>query len=136
MSNKEMNVLNETEIEETEAIEKPYTLRRLQDGDLWPVLDIIGKVFPDDLAQVFAKMITGEKTISEIGAVAVVQMVVAILKNMNRVHDEVYDFLSGVSGIPAKDIEKMEFGTTPAMIWDIVKNEKNTGFFKVVSKLS
>jgi hypothetical protein len=136
MSNKEMNVLNETEIEETEAIEKPYTLRRLQDGDLWPVLDIIGKVFPDDLAQVFAKLITGEKNISEIGATIVVKMVVTIIKNMNRVHDEVYDFLSGVSGIPAKDIEKMEFGTTPAMIWDIVKNEKNTGFFKVLSKLS
>lgn len=136
MSDKEMNVLNETEIEETEAIEKPYTLRRLQDGDLWPVLDIIGKVFPDDLAQVFAKLITGEKNISEIGATIVVKMVVTIIKNMNRVHDEVYDFLSGVSGIPAKDIEKMEFGTTPAMIWDIVKNEKNTGFFKVLSKLS
>ena len=136
MSDKEMNVLNETEIEETEAIEKPYTLRRLQDGDLWPVLDIIGKVFPDDLEKAFAQMVNGEKNIREIGAVAVVRMVVAVLKNMNRVHDEVYDLLSSVSGIPAKDIEKMEFGTTPAMIWDIVKNEKNAGFFRAVSKLS
>lgn len=116
--------------------DRPYTLRRLKDGDMWPVLDIIGKVFPDDLAQVFAKLITGEKSIRDIGAVAVVQMVVSVLKNMNRVHDEVYDFLSSVSGIPAKEIEEMEIGTTPMMIWDIVRNEKNAGFFSVVSKLS
>ena len=127
MNDKETNVLTN---------ERPYTLRRLKDGDMWPVLDIIGKVFPDDLAQVFAQMITGEKNIRDVGAIAVVQMVVAVLKNMNRVHDEVYDFLSSVSGIPAKDIEEMEIGTTPMMIWDIVKNEKNAGFFEVVSKLS
>lgn len=116
--------------------ERPYTLRRLKDGDMWAVLDIIGKVFPDDLAQVFAKLITGEKSIRDVGAIAVVQMVVAVLKNMNRVHDEVYDFLSSVSGIPAKDIEEMEFGTTPMMIWDIVNDAKNAGFFVAVSKLS
>lgn len=127
MNDMETNVLTE---------ERPYTLRRLKDGDMWAVLDIIGKVFPDDLAQVFAKLITGEKSIKDIGAIAVVQMVVAVLKNMNRVHDEVYDFLSSVSGIPAKDIEEMEIGTTPMMIWDIVKNEKNAGFFAAVSKLS
>lgn len=127
MNDMETNVLTE---------ERPYTLRRLKDGDMWAVLEIIGKVFPDDLAQVFAKLITGEKSIKDIGAIAVVQMVVAVLKNMNRVHDEVYDFLSSVSGIPAKEIEEMEIGTTPMMIWDIVRNEKNAGFFAAVSRLS
>lgn len=142
MSDKEMNALNETESEETTPesteteIKKPYTLRRLNDGDLWPMLDIIGKVFPDNLAELLSKVITREKNINEIGAITVTKLVVAILKNMNQVHDEVYSFLSGVSGIPADEIEKMEFGTTPMMIWDIVKNEKNVGFFKVLSKLS
>lgn len=142
MSDKEMNVLNETETEETTAEnaetenKKPYTLRRLNDGDLWAVLDIIGKVFPDNLGEVLSKVITGEKSINEVGAITVTKLVVAVLKNMNQVHDEVYSFLSGVSGIPADEIEKMEFGTTPMMIWDIVKNEKNVGFFKVLSKLS
>ena len=50
--------------------------------------------------------------------------------------DDVYNLLSDVSGIPAADIPNMEFGTTPMMIWDIVGNEKNCGFFKVLSKLS
>ena len=138
----ELNVLNETENEETKdestetATKRPYTLRRLNDGDLWPMIDIIGKVFPDNLGEILSKVITGEQSITEVGAITVTKLVVAVLKNMNQVHDEVYSFLSGVSGIPADDIEKMEFGTTPMMIWDIVKNEKNTGFFKVLSKLS
>ena len=46
-----------------------------------------------------------------------------------------YELLADVSGIPAKEIEEMEFGTTPMMIWDIVKNEKNACFFSVLSKL-
>jgi hypothetical protein len=51
-------------------------------------------------------------------------------------NEEVYALLSDVSGIPAADIQEMEFGTTPNMIWDIISNEKNNSFFKVLSKLS
>ena len=65
----------------------------------------------------------------------VMRLVVAVIKNMNKVHDEVYAFLSDVSGIPAAEIEDMEFGTTPKMIWDIVRSEKNNSFFGVASKL-
>ena len=113
---------------------RPYTLRRLKDKDLWPVLDIFSKVFPDDLGAVFAQMVTGGKTVNQIGAEIIVKLVVAVCKNMGKVHDEVYGFLSDVSGIPADEIEEMEFGTTPMMIWDIVSNEKNASFFVAVSK--
>lgn len=134
-------ILTET-VEETvnetveEVIERPYTLRTLKDNDLWAVLDIIAKVFPDDLANVFGKLITKEKTLTEIGAVASVQLVIAVIKNMNTVHDEVYSFLSAVSGIPANEIEEMPFGTSPMMIWDIATDVKNASFFKVVSKFA
>ena len=126
------NMMNNVE----EMMEKPYTLRRLKDKDLFPVLDIIGKVFPDDLSSVFVRLVTKESTLEELGAVAVMKLAVAVIRNIHIVHDEVYSFLSDVSGIPAAEIEEMEFGTTPSMIWDIVSNEKNNSFFKVVSKLS
>lgn len=116
--------------------EKPYTLRRLMDKDLWPVLDIIGKVFPGDLSAVFAEVASGQKSVQEIGAVVMMKLIMAVIRNMHAVHDEVYAFLSDVSGIPVNEIEEMEFGTSPMMIWDIVKNEKNASFFKVLSKLS
>ena len=122
--------------EQEEVMEKPYTLRRLVDRDLFPILGIISEVFPDDLAKVFVQLSTKEKSVQEVGAMAVMKMVLAVLKNMDKVKDDVYNLLSDVSGIPAEDIQNMEFGTTPSMIWDIVNNEKNNGFFKVLSKLS
>ena len=115
--------------------EKPYTLRRLKDKDLWPVLDIIGKVFPDNLSSTFVEVATGQKSVQEIGGIVIMRLVTAIIRNLKTVHDEVYEFLSDVSGIPAAEIEEMPFGTTPNMIWDIVKSEKNADFFKEFSKL-
>lgn len=131
--------INETnEIIETveEAAEKPYTLRRLKDKDLFPILKIVAEVFPDDLSSVLMQITTKEKTINEVGFAVVAKLVIAVLKNIHKVHDDLYALLSDVSGIPAAKIEEMEFGTTPMMIWDIVKSEKNAGFFKVLSKLS
>ena len=122
--------------EQEEVMENPYTLRRLVDRDLFPILGIISEVFPDDLAKTFVQLSTREKSVQEVGAMAVMKMVLAVLKNMDNVKDEVYALLSDVSGIPAEDIQNMEFGTTPSMIWDIVNNEKNNSFFKVLSKLS
>ena len=126
----------EAPIEQEEVIEKTYTLRRLKDRDLFPILGIISEVFPDDLAKTFVQLSTKEKSVKEVGATAVLKMVLAVLKNMDKVQDDVYSLLSDVSGIPAAEIAEMEFGTTPMMIWDIVSNEKNCGFFKVLSKLS
>jgi hypothetical protein len=129
--------MNKQEIrEQEETMERSYTLRRLVDRDLFPILGIISEVFPDDLAKVFVQLSTKEKSVQEVGAMAIMKMVLAVLKNMDKVKDEVYNLLSDVSGIPAEDIQNMEFGTTPSMIWDIVNNEKNNGFFKVLSKLS
>jgi hypothetical protein len=129
--------MNNQEIrEQEETMEAPYTLRRLVDRDLFPILGIISEVFPDDLAKVFVQLSTKEKSVQEVGAMAVMKMVLAVLKNMDKVKDDVYNLLSDVSGIPAEEIPNMEFGTTPNMIWDIVNNEKNNGFFKVLSKLS
>ena len=129
--------MNNQEIrEQEETMERPYTLRRLKDKDLFPVLNIISEVFPDDLAKDFVKLSTKEKSVQEVGALAIMKIVLAVLKNMDKVQEDVYNLLSDVSGIPAAEIPEMEFGTTPNMIWDIVNNEKNNGFFKVLSKLS
>lgn len=129
--------MNNQEIrEQEETVERSYTLRRLVDRDLFPILGILGEVFPDDLAKTFVQLSTKEKTVQEVGATAVLKMVLAVLKNMDKVQEDVYALLSDVSGIPAAEIAEMEFGTTPMMIWDIVSNEKNNGFFKVLSKLS
>lgn len=124
------------EITTEETVERTYTLRRLKDCDLFPILDILGKVLPDDLAAVLMKVVSKEKNVKEIGAVVIVRLVKAIFKNIGLVKDELYALLADVSGIPVDELAEMPFGTTPMMVWDIIDNEKNVGFFKVLSKLS
>lgn len=143
MSEKEKSV---PPTQEAETKEKPYTLRRLNDEDLWPVLDIIGKVFPDDASKLIASTLLEvtegdtidkaklDKAISRVGADVVVKLATAVMKNMKLVKNEVYALLADVSGIPAEEIKKMPFGTSPMMIWDMVKNETNADFFAAVSK--
>lgn len=132
----EKNTIEPVEVEET--VERPYTLRRLKDKDLFPILGIITKVFPEDLAKTFTQVVAKEKGLSEIGMAAVSKLVFAVIKNLadKEFENEVREFLSDVSGISVEDMKEMDFGTTPMMIYDIFNNEKNTGFFKVLSKLS
>lgn len=123
------------DIKEEETVKKPYELRNLKDKDLFPILDIIATVLPDDLTSVFVQVASKEKKLEEVGAVVVMKLVVAISKNLNKVDKELYALLSDMSGIPAEEIADMEFGTTPLMIMDIFKNAKNASFFRVLSKL-
>lgn len=138
MNNEEIRTQEET-LEQEETVERNYELRRLKDRDLFPILGIVAVVFPDNLAEIFRKAVAKggdkEKVVEEIGVDAVVKIVQAVMKNMDRVQEDLYSLLSSVSGIPAEEIPDMPFGTTPMMIYDIITSEKNNGFFKVLSKL-
>lgn len=120
--------------EKNENTVKPYELRRLKNGDLFPLLDVVSKVLPDDLSEVFFQLVSKEKSIEEIGGIAVYRIVVAVLKNTGKVRNELNALLSDLSGIPADEIDDLPFGTTPMMIWDIVSDAKNADFFSVLSK--
>lgn len=122
-------------IEEVTEEVKPYKLRSLKDKDFYPMLDIITATLPDDLADVFVQLATGEKTVDEIGGMVVYKIAVSVLKNVSAIPDKIYPLLSDLSGIPADEIPEMQFGTTPSMIWDIVADAKNASFFRALSKL-
>ena len=131
----EEETMEETEeVEEMEEEPVSYTLRRLVDRDLFPVLDILGRILPDELATIFVQVAT-KKKVEEVGMVVMMRLIKAICQNIGKVDEELYALLSDVSGIPADELAEMPFGTTPMMLLDIVKNEKNVGFFKVLSKL-
>ena len=115
---------------------KKYTLRRLDGEDLWAVLDIVGKVIPEDLASVFADIATGEKTVNEVGGVGVFRLVSAIIKDIKKVKNEVYDFLTSVSGLNKDEINALGLMAVPKMIWEIYNAEKNVDFFGDASKSS
>lgn len=121
------------EIKETTA-EKPYTLRRLNDEDLFTVVEIIGIALPEEAKAAFAQAVAGGDIVKRGGMVAF-DIVKFIMKNIKACKNEVYALLSDLSGIPAEDIRKMPFGTTPKMLKEIFENEKDSDFFTVLSKL-
>ena len=134
---KDMQEEIEQEMKETlEAMKpkKPYILRDLNDEDIYPLCEIIGKVLPDDMKEAFVQIMSGEKSLKDTGIMVVFDLGKLILKNFSSVKTEMYGLLSDMSGIPVEELKKMPFGTTPRMIKDIFQDAKNTDFFKELSE--
>ena len=123
------NVQNEAVSEEKHVKEKPYTLRRLDGDDLWTVLEIAGKVLPDDLAPMFANIVTGNAKPEKVGSTIVLRVVSTVIKNAGKARKEVYAFLHSVSGLTDKEINALGLTAVPRMLWDIYTAEKNSDFF-------
>lgn len=127
----------ETVEEETTevVIERPYTLRKFKDSDLFKMLQILKKIGIKDCKEAFVQVASGEKTLKQIGILASFDLADILIGNLAKVENEVYDLYSDMSGIPVDDMKEMEFGTLPLMIYDSLGEVKNTAFFKVLSKL-
>ena len=129
--------IKEVAVEETveTVIERPYTLRKFSDGDLFPILKILKKIGIKDCKEAFVQVASGEKTVKEIGILASFDLADILIGNLTKVEEEVYSLYSDLSGLSADEIRTMEFGTLPLMIMDSFNEVKNTSFFKVLSKL-
>ena len=118
-------------------VKKPDTLRELTDEDIYPICEIIGKVLPEDMKNSFVQMMSAEKpmeSLKEIGIMVAFDLGKLILQNLGSIKDEMYAFLSSLSGIPEEELRKMPLGTTPRMIKDVFQGAKNTYFFKELSE--
>ena len=121
--------------QEEEIIERPYTLRRLKNSDLFLLIKMLKKIGIKDFKEAFIQVASGDKTIKEIGILTAFDIADILIGNLPKIEDDVYEMWSNLSGIPAVEIPNMEFGTLPLMIMDTFKEERNTSFFKVLSKL-
>lgn len=116
-----------------EVIERPYTMRKLKDSDLFPLLQLLRKIGLQNFKQSFIQETEG-KTVKAVGITVVLDMADIIIANLGTASDDVYEMWSGLSGIPVNEMKEMEFGTLPLMIYDTFNEVKNTSFFKVLSK--
>lgn len=128
-------------IEKTVATEKQeskqeYTLRDLRDEDFYPVVAILGEVIPEDAKDALVQTFQKGQSLDIKGLMVGFDIVRTIMKNMDRkeVKSKVYDFLSDLSGVPAEELHKAPFGTTPMLLKKIFEDAKNTDFFKAVSE--
>ena len=120
---------------EEAVIERPYTLRKLNDGDLMPLLQLFRKLGLKEFKDTFKQEAKG-KSVDEVGKMVVLDIAdIVISKLCGPVGEDIYSFWADMSGIPVEEIKQMEFGTLPLMIYDSFNEVKNTSFFKVVFKL-
>lgn len=126
-----------TEMEDAEPeeeIERKYTLRRLKDRDLFPLLKILKKIGIRDYKEAFIQVVSGEKSVEDIGVMTCIDMADTLIEHLPKILEDAYELWADISGIPAEEIKNMEFGTLPLMIMDTFSAERDTSFFRVLSK--
>lgn len=145
------------DVQVEEGIERPYTLRKLMDADLFPLLQLLRKLgfkeikdsaktsleearknnqFDPAIYETEAeKEEAFDKFRDAVGIDVVLGMADFLISKLDTHSNDIYEFFSNLAGIPAEDIKQMEFGTLPLMIYDAFSEVKNTAFFKVLIKL-
>lgn len=127
-----------------------FELRTLKSDDLFPMFGILSKIGFKDLKEIITpeKIKDMKSMISQgdeadensdttmiLGASVVMEIVSIIMKNLPSCKDEIYKFLSGVSGMTVKEIGNLDMVTFTEMIVAVVQKQEFKDFFKVVSKL-
>lgn len=128
-----------------EVIERPYSLRKLKDGDLFPLLKILRKIGLKEFREVFNKSASlmsktdeGESRdefLKKVGIDVFLNMADTLISNLCKVEEDVYTLWADIAGVTVAELQDMEFGTLPLMIYDTFGEVKNTSFFKVLAKL-
>lgn len=129
-----------------------FELRTLKSDDLFPMFGILSKFGFKDLKEIITpdkikdmkSMISQKDDEDEdentdattmLGVSVVMEVVSIIMKNLPSCKNEIYTFLSGLSGMTVKEIGNLDMVTFTEMIVAVVQKQEFKDFFKVVSKL-
>ena len=128
---------------------KTYTLRGLTAEDVFPMLKIISGIGLKELKSCFdsaelrdaiKNMSQGKEEGETVDTTAVGLMVAAdiasiIFANLPKCKDDIYQLLSGLSGMKKKEIAELPMNVFLAMIVDVIKKEEFKDFFQDVAGL-
>lgn len=137
----------ETAIEIIET-EKPYTLRKLNAGDIVPMCAVIKNIgwkeikdcFGMEKVEAIIKAFKENKEeesesnvdIETVGFEVVMDVVNIILNNLDRCMDSIFNLLSRVSGMTTEEVAALDLAVFAEMIVDVVKEAGFKDFIKVV----
>lgn len=133
---------------------KPYTFRRLNSTDLFPMIKIISKIGLDELTQVFDigfinKITNSFKKAEEfsentsaaeeesqfiVGIGIALRVANKILEHVPSCEKEIFALLANVSGMSVEAVKALDLDIFMEMILDFVMKEEFSSFFKVASK--
>lgn len=125
---------------------KPYTLKRLQSRDIFPMLRILSKIGINEFKECFSSPeitrlvakanASGEDLdISSVGVNVVFEVCGVIVNNIPKCENDIYAFLAQLSGMSTEDIANMDAVVFFEMIVDVIKKPEFKDFIKVVSGL-
>ena len=126
--------------------EKPYTLKRLQSRDVFPMLRILSKIGVAEMKECFSSPAVAEAIdkaqasgkdadLSSVGVNVVFEIAGVIVNNIPKCEQDIYAFLAQLSGMKAEDIANMDAVVFFEMIVDVIKKPEFKDFMKVVSGL-
>ena len=131
--------------EEMMETTKPYTLRKLETADVFPMLRLLNKIGFKDLKDneglkkaLFMFMggnINGKVDVNALGMDIFFEVAAVLFDSIPKAEAEFYALLASVAGVKVDDIKKQSPAVTMEMIVDFVKKEEFVDFFSVVSKL-
>ena len=125
---------------------KPYTLKRLQSRDIFPMLRILSKIGINEFKECFSsseitRLIAKANTsgedldMSSVGVNVVLDVCGVIVNNIPKCENDIYAFLAQLSGMSTEDIANMDAVVFFEMIVDVIKKPEFKDFIKVVSGL-
>ena len=129
-----------------ETTEKKYELRELQSKDVFPMFRIISKIGvkefkscldTEEVKDAISKMANKQENanVEAVGMAVMLDIASVVISHIADAEADIYQFLSGLSGMSRKDLESLDMVTFFEMIVDVFKKEEFKDFIGVVSKL-
>lgn len=146
----EMQPINEKVAEFPQPVEEvvvePYTFKKFEAPDVFPMFKILGKIGINEFTKCFEndgikglieslKNGNTEGMDSVVGMTVMLEAVNVILGNLPKCEGEIYRLLSQTSNLTVDEVRKLDLATFTEMIIDFVQKDDFKDFFKVVSRL-
>lgn len=142
---KKEEIMEQAQPEETVEDVKPYTFRKLETADVFPMFKLLNKIGFKDLKDneglkkaLFMFMggtANGKVDVNALGMDIFFEVAAVICESIPKAETEIYTLLASVAGVKVEDIKKQSPAVTFEMIIDFCKKEEFRDFFSVVSKL-
>lgn len=117
-------------------------MRKLVAKDIFSMCSIINKIGIDKFRQTFNKpevknAISGKTKVSEneLGMTVILDVLDILIGSIPKCEQDLYVFLSSLSGIPEKDMPNLDFNEFFDLLEQLVKKEEFKDFFSRALKL-
>lgn len=138
------------EQDELPELAKHYPLRNLHSRDIFAMLNILSKIGVAEMKNCFSSPAVknaianvldkngdgeeGKADFSSVGINVVFEIAGVVVTNLPKCEKEIYEFLSGLSGIDVKNLADMDATEFIQMIVDVIRKPEFKDFMKVVSR--